>query len=219
MRFSVVFIVCFAAAGTAALAQSPSPDEAAQMRAAALEKRFPRELPSAIPEARWHAWQPVVPKSLKRSLRPPLAAELRLEAHLAGMDRGHAERRRPATEQLALGLSADPPRPQYPILEAGPRSNGLSLSTFELVQLPPLSRSTDPKLSLSGDPASIATRPYTAARVTASRGPAAPRNDIGIPDPFVIQREAKLPTLPPDTDPPAPSFDVPERPMLPVASK
>ena len=197
------------------LAQAPL-DETARMRAVQLEKRFPREVSAALPEARSFSWQIVTPKSFKRSLKIPLAAEVKLEPRLATTDRGHVERQSAATEQLALGLNADPPRPQYPILAAGSRATGPSLSPYELVQLPPLSRTSDAKLTLNGDPASVATRPYTSPVTTASRGAAPPRNDIGIPDPFVVQREAKLPLIPPDADPPAVSFSVPERPVLPL---
>jgi hypothetical protein len=195
-------------------AQMPA-DETTAMRSAA-EKRFPRELPSAIPEARSYAWQATVPKTFKRSLKVSLAAELKLDPRLAVHDRGYVERHRPALEQLALGLNADPPRPQYPILAAGARATGDSLSPLEIVQLPLLSRTSDAKISLSGDPATVAARPYTAALVTASRGSAPPRLDIVIPDPFVIQREAVLPVFPPDADPPAISLGVPQRPMLPL---
>ncbi len=152
-------------------------------------------------------------------MRPPLPAELKLEPRLAVQDRGLVERKRPALEQLALGLAADPPRPEYPLLAAGPRVTGDSLAELEIYQIPPLSRTSDAKLTLSNDPATIATRPYTAPIVTASRDSAPPRYDIGIPDPFVIRREAALPVITPDTDPPAVTFETPARPVLPVEEK
>lgn len=199
------------------LAQAPL-DETARLRAVSLGRRFPREVPTAFPEVRSISWQIQTPKSFKRSLKIPLAAEVKLDPRLATNDRGHIERQQPATEQLALGLNVDPPRPQYPILAAEPRSTGPSLSAFEVIQLPPLSRTSDAKLTLNGDPATVATRPYTSPVATASRGAAPPRSDIGIPDPFVVQREAKLPVIPPDSDPPAVSFSVPERPVLPLTA-
>jgi hypothetical protein len=201
-----------------ALAQGPLP-ETDQMRAKTLDKRFPRDILAAIPQARSFSWQPVAPKALKRSLKVPLAAEPKIDPRLAKQDRGFVERHRPALEQLALGLNADPPRPEFPQFAAGPRSNGPTLSSFEILQLAPLSRSSDAKLALSGDPATLAARPFTAPLATESRGPTPPRSDITIPDPFVIQREAKLPVIPPDTDPPAPSFGSPERPYLPLEGK
>jgi hypothetical protein len=203
---------------TPALGQMPVDDTAA-MRAKSFDKRFPREVTTALSEPRSYSWQPVSPKVLKRSLKVPLAAEVKLDPRVATLDRGHVERHRPALEQLALGLGADPPRPEYPIFAAGPRSTGSSLPPLEIVQLPPLSKSSDAKLSLSGDPATLAARPFTSPLTTASRGSAPPRSDIGIPDPFVVQREAKLPVLPPDADPPAPTFDSPERPYLPLEGK
>ena len=103
---------------------------------------------------------------------------------------------------LIVGISGES-------ISTGPIPKGLGL-------LAALSKSSDPKLALTGDPATIAARPFTAPLATESRGPAPPRSDIGIPDPFVVQREAKLPVIPPDTDPPAPSFGSPERPYLPL---
>lgn len=196
-----------------ALAQMPV-DETAALRAASLEKRLPRELPTALPQPFSYSWQQPTPASLRRSLKIPLAAEPKVDPRLATADRGYIERHRPALEQLALGLSAEPPRPQFPIFTAGPRATGSSLSTFELVQLPPLSRTSEPPLSLSGDPASVAARPFTAALATATRGPAPPRSDLAIPDPYAVRREMTLPKMPPDADPPALSFGVPERPMF-----
>jgi hypothetical protein len=201
-----------------ALAQMPV-DETAAMRAASLEKRLRRELPSALPQPYSYSWQQPTPKVLTRSLKIPLAAEPKFDPRLARADRGYVERRRPALEQLALGLSADPPRPEFPILVAGPRASGSSLSTYELFQLPPLSRTSDAPLTLSGDPASIAARPFTSPLATATRGPAPPRSDIAIPDPFAIRREMTLPPMRPDADPPALSFGVPERPMFELAEK
>ena len=132
----------------------------------AAEKRVLRDLPRApfLPMAADRA------KWLKGHMRTALAAELKLDPRLAVPDRGYVERKRPALEQLALGLGADPPRPEYPILAAGPRATGDSLAALEVYQIPPLSRSSDAKLTLTGDPATMATRPYTAPLVTASRG-------------------------------------------------
>jgi hypothetical protein len=216
MRRTSLLIALLFASG--ALAQMPV-DETAAMRAASVEKRLPRELPSALPQPSSYSWQQQTPKLLQRSLKIPLAAEPKIDARLTKADRGYAERHRPALEQLALGLSADPPRPQYPIFAAGPRATGPSQSAFDLVQLPPLSRTSDAPLSLSGDPASIAARPFTSPVAIASRGPAPPRSDIVIPDPYAIRREMTLPKMPPDVDPPALSFGVPERPMFELTEK
>lgn len=213
MRFRLSVILLLLA--SPALAQLPV-EETAQMRSQRLERQFPREISAALPEPHSYSWQLPAPKSLRNSLKVPLPAEPKLEPRLASADRGHVERQRPALEQLALGLSADPPRPQYPLLAAGPRAAGPTRSTFEVVQLPPLSKTSDAPLTLEGDPATVAARPYTAALATASRGPAPPRSDIVIPDPFVIRREARLPPVPPDRDPPALSFGIPQRPELPV---
>lgn len=203
---------------SSALAQMPL-DETAAMRAASIGKRVPRELPATLPQPSSYSWQQQTPQALRRSLKIPLAAEPKLDPRLAKADRGYAERHRPALEQLALGLSADPPRPQYPIFAAGPRATGPSLSAQELVQLPPLSRTSDAPLSLSGDPASVAARPFTSPLASATRGPAPPRSDIAIPDPYAVRREMTLPKMPPDADPPALSFGVPERPMFELAEK
>ena len=213
-RFALLIML----SASTALAQAPV-DETAAMRAASLEKRLPRELPSALPQPSSFSWQQQTPKGWKSSLKIPLAAEPKLEPRLAKADRGYVERHRPALEQLALGLSADPPRPEYPTFAAGPRATGSSLSSFELFQLPPLSRTSDAPLTLSGDPASIAARPFTSPLATATRGPAPPRADIVIPDPYAVRREMTLPKMPPDVDPPALSFGVPERPTFELAEK
>jgi hypothetical protein len=198
-----------------ALAQMPV-DEAAALRAVTLEKRMSRELLLALPQPGSYSWQQPAPPSLRRSLKVPLAAEPKLEPRLAKADHGHVDRHRPALEQLALGLAADPPRPQYPTFATGPRAAGPALPPFELVQLPPLSRTSDAPLTLLNDPASIAARPFTAPLAVATRGPAPPRSDIVIPDPFAIRREMTLPPMRPDADPPALSFGVPERPTFSV---
>lgn len=214
---SLALLLVVLLASTAA-AQMPV-DETATMRAVGLEKRFPRELPTALPEPASYSWQQQSPAALRKSLKIPLAAEPKIEPRLAQADHGYVERQRPALEQLALGLSADPPRPEFPTFSTGPRATGPSLSPLELVQLPPLSRTSDAPLTLTGDPASVAARPFTAPLATASRGPAPPRSDIAIPDPFAIRREMTLPAMRPDADPPALSFGVPERPMFELAEK
>jgi hypothetical protein len=200
------------------LAQAPV-DETAAMRAANVDKRLPRELPLTLPQPHSYSWQQQTPKLWRQSLKIPLAAEPKLDSRLAKADRGYVERHQPALELLALGLSADPPRPQYPIFATGARATGSSLSTFEPLQLPPLSRTSDAPLTLSGDPASIAARPFTSPLASATRGPAPPRSDIVIPDPYAVRREMTLPKMPPDVDPPALSFGVPERPILELAEK
>ena len=197
------------------LAQMPV-DEAAALRAVTLEKRMPRELPPALPQPGSYSWQQPAPQSLRRSLKTPLAGEPKLEPRLAKADRGYVERHRAALEQLALGLTADPPRPQYPTFATGPRATGPALAPFELVQLPPLSRTSDAPLTLINDPASVAARPFTAPLAVATRGPAPPRSDTVIPDPFAIRREMTLPAMRPDADPPALSFGGPERPVFEV---
>ena len=212
---SLLGVLLFAAN---ALAQMPG-DETAAMRAANVDKRLPRELPSTLSQPYSYSWQQQTPKLWQRSLKVPLAAEPKLDPRLAQADHGYVERHRPALEQLALGLSADPPRPQYPIFATGPRAAGSSLSALELVQLPPLSRTSDAPLTLSGDPASQAARPFTSPLATATRGPAPPRTDIAIPDPYAVRREMTLPKLPPDVDPPALSFGAPERPMFELEAK
>lgn len=215
MRSRVLLLLVLLA--SSALAQVPV-DETAAMRAASLEKRLPRELPSALPGPYSYSWQPT-PKQFRKSLKIPLAAEPKFDSRLAKSDRGYVERHRPALEQLALGLNADPPRPEYPIFAAGSRATGSSLSSFELFQLPPLSRTSDASLTLSGDPASVAAKPFTSPLASATRGPAPPRTDIVIPDPYAVRREMTLPKMPPDVDPPALSFGVPERPMFELAEK
>jgi hypothetical protein len=214
---SVALLLVMLSASTA-LSQMPV-DETAAMRAASLEKRLPRELPGVLAQPPSYSWQQPTPEAWRGSLKIPLAAEPKLDPRLANADRGYVERHRPALEQLALGLSADPPRPEYPTFASGPRAAGSALSTFELLQLPPLSRTSDAPLTLSGDPASIAVRPFTAPLAAATRGPAPPRSDIAIPDPYAIRREMTLPPMRPDADPPALSFGVPERPMFELAEK
>lgn len=205
----------FAMLLSAAVAQSP-PE---QLRARALEQRFPRELPLAVPARGSPEWQSVAPGALRKSLRPPMAAEIKLDPRVGEADRGYVDRTPKTVEQMSLVLAAEPPRPEYPLLPAGPKVSGPSLAKLEVLQLPPLSRSTDAPLSLAGDPATKAMRPITAAVVKETRGPAPPRNDVAIPDPFIVQREAALPVLARDADPPATVLGTPERPQLPVAAK
>jgi hypothetical protein len=120
-----------------------------------------------------------------------------------------------ATEQLALGLTGDPPRPVYPQFEAGPRAVAPALSSQEHLLIPPLSRTSEAKVSLANDAATISLKPYTAAEVKVSRGAAPARNEA-VPDPFVARQEVQLRALPPDMDPPPLRFDLPDRPLLPV---
>ncbi len=192
-----------------------SADEPAEMRAAA-ESRAQRELPALLPEPRSYEWQAVTPRWFKRPMLPAQPADLPPLARFASPDSGYVERMSPALEQLALGLSADPPQPEFPSLAAGPRVSGDALAAWEYLQIPPLSRSVDAPLTLTGDPATVATRPYTAPLVTTSRSSPAARNEIAVPDPFLAQREISLPVLPADRDPPAANFAIPERPVLPV---
>jgi hypothetical protein len=191
-------------------------DEPAKLRRATVESAARRDLPAALaPRTSW-SWQPIVPKNFKRSLAPPSQVPSGLMPRLAKAERGYVERFRPATEQLALGLSKDPPRPNFPEFSPGPRSYSPSPSPLAVLQVPPLGRTSEAKLSLDRDPATIATKPYTASISNATRGLAPPREGIGIPDPFVAEREVRLAKTPADADPPAISLGAPERPVLPV---
>lgn len=193
-----------------------SDDEPAKLRRGTIESAARRELAPALGLRTSWSWQPIAPKSFKRSLAPPSQAPSGLAPRLAKAERGYVERFRPATEQLALGLSADPPRPNQPQCIAGARSFSPSPSAATVLQIPNLSKSSEAKLSLDTDPATIATKPYTAGIATATRGPAPPREGIGVPDPFIAEREVRLAKTPGDDDPPAISLGAPERPVLPV---
>jgi hypothetical protein len=200
---------------SAAFAQL-SDDEPTRLRRATIESAARRDLsPALAPRTSWQ-WQPLAPKSFKRSLAPPSQTPSGLTPRLAKAERGYVERFRPATEQLALGLSADPPRPNQPQFVAGARSYSPSPSAVTVLQIPNLGKSSEAKLSLDTDPATIATKPYTAGIATATRGPAPPREGIGVPDPFIAEREVRLAKTPNDDDPPAISLGAPERPVLPV---
>lgn len=217
-RHSQLAMLLMLAQVGASQAQQPN-DEVQKMRERTIETAARRELPAALsPRTSW-SWQPVTPRTFKRSLRPIPTVDGALAPRLAKAERGYVERFRPATEQLALGLSADPPRPAYPQLNAGPRGYSPSPPPLAVLQVPNLGRTSEAKLVLDGDPATIATRPYTAPLATATRGAAPARAGIGIPDPFVAEREVRLTKPPVDNDPPAISLGTPERPLLPVAPK
>jgi hypothetical protein len=207
---------CLLLIASVAFAQQ-SDDELTKLRRATVESTARRELsPALAPRTSW-SWQPIAPKSFNRSLAPPSQAPSGLAPRLAKAERGYVERFRPATEQLALGLSADPPRPNQPQFIAGARSYNPSPSAVTVLQIPNLGKSSEAKLSLDTDPATIATKPYTAGVATATRGAAPPREGIGVPDPFLAEREVRLAKTPTDDDPPAISLGTPERPLLPVS--
>jgi hypothetical protein len=216
MRTSAAIFLVFVCSLSARAQEPGSP--AADLRSQTHRQRYLPELPrsSSVAPTRPDSTAEAL-LSARRSLRPASPAELALEARVAVADRGYVERHRPATEQLALGLDADPPRPSYPLLATGPRSNGPPNSPYEQIQLPPLRNLAEERATLTGDPATIAARPLTAPRITASRGPAPVRNDLVPPDPLAIGEEIKIGDLPPDADPPAAVFSVPIRPTLPVA--
>lgn len=196
----------------AATAQQAQPSEAERMRSAALGQ-LSRETPAAVSDYRTTIWQQATPKILRRSLRPPLVVEYKFAPHISAAESGTKQRFAAATEQLALGLTGDPPRPTYPQLDAGPRGLAPALSSQEHLLIPPLSRTSEAKVSLANDPATIMLRPFTAAAVTASRGPAPARTE-SIPDPFVASQEVQLRAALPDSDPPPLRFDLPDRPLL-----
>lgn len=188
--------------------------EVERMRAASLAQ-FPREAPAAVTNNGTTSWQAPAPKSLRKSSRPPLSADYKFAPHISLAETGTKQRFAAATEQLALGLTGDPPRPTYPQLEAGPRSFAPSLSSQEHLLIPPLSRTSEAKVNLGSDAATVTLKPFTAAVVTASRSPAPARTE-SIPDPFIAGQEVQLRVVPPDIDPPPLRFDLPERPLLPV---
>lgn len=196
-------------------AQEPPPNEVGRMRAASLGQ-LSREVPTAVTNNRTTSWQLPAPKSLRRSSRPSVVADYKFAPHVSPTERGVKQRFVAATEQLALGLTGDPPRPAYPQLDAGPRALAPSLSSQEHLLIPPLSRTSEAKVNLQSDAATITSKPYTAAEIKASRGPAPARTE-SIPDPFVARQEVQLRALLPDNDPPPLRFDLPDRPLLPVA--
>jgi len=198
----------------AAASQDAPPSEAERMRSASLGL-LPREAPAALSDNRTTPWQQPTPKSLRKSLRAPLVAEYKFAPHVSVAESGTKQRFTAATEQLALGLTGEPPRPAYPQLAAGPRSLAPALSSQEHLLIPPLSRTSEAKVSLTNDPATVSLKPFTAAVVNASRGPAPARTE-SVPDPFVAAAEVRLRTVPPDNDPPPLRFDLPDRPLLPV---
>lgn len=179
------------------------------------ETQVTRQTISAVVDNRSASWQASAPKSLKHSLRPHTSGDFKLSPRLDSQERGTIDRFTAATEQLPLGLSADPPRPSFPQFAAGPRSSGTALSTLEHLQLPLLSRTSDPPFLLTIDPATIAAKPFTMSIVKAIREPAAPRADV-IPDPFIARDEVQLRAIPIDTDPPAVSLEMPEKPVYDV---
>lgn len=195
-------------------AQDSALSEAGRMRAASLSQ-LSREAPAAVNNNRTTTWQQPAPKSLRKSSRPPLVAEYKFAPHVSGVESGTRQRFTAATEQLALGLTGDPPRPAYPQLDAGPRGLAPALSSQEHLLIPPLSRTSEAKVSLANDAATVTLKPYTSAVVNASRGPAPARTE-SVPDPFVAIQEVRLLTVPPDSDPPPLRFDLPQRPLLPV---
>ena len=206
--FASLFAVSFAAA------QEAAPSEADRMRTATLAQ-LPREVPAAVTKNQTTAWQATSPKSLRKSARPPQNADYKFAPHVSVAESGTRYRFSPATEQLALGLTGDPPRPVYPQLDAGPRSVGASFASQEHLLLPPLSRSSEGKVNLANDAATVSLKPYTAAEVRASRSSAPARSET-IPDPFVASQEVRIRAIAPDNDPPPLHFDLPERPLLPV---
>jgi hypothetical protein len=202
--------------GGSVSAQEPPLTEAGRMRAASLAQ-LSGEAPAAVTNNGTTAWQQPAPKSLRRSLRPPLVAEYKFSPHISPTESGVKQRFARATEQLALGLTGDPPRPAYPQLAAGPRALAPSLSSQQHLLIPPLSRTSEAKVNLQNDAATVTLKPYTAAEVKATRG-AAPARTETIPDPFIASQEVRLRAVPPDTDPPPLRFDLPERPKLPVTA-
>lgn len=195
-------------------AQDASLSEAGRMRAASLSQ-LSREAPAAVNNNRTTPWQLPAPKSLRKSSRVPLVAEYKFAPHISPAESGTKQRFTAATEQLALGLTGDPPRPAYPQMDAGPRGLAPALSSNEHLLIPPLSRTSEAKVSLANDAATVTLKPYTSAVVNASRGPAPARTE-SIPDPFVAIQEVRLRAAVPDNDPPPLRFDLPERPLLPV---
>jgi hypothetical protein len=190
--------------------------EVERMRAASLAP-FPREAPAAVTNNTTTPWQQPAPKSLRKSSRPPLVAEYKFAPHVSATETGTKQRFAAATETLALGLTGDPPRPAYPQLEAGPRSFAPSFTAQEHLLIPPLSRTSEAKVTLASDAATITLKPFTSAVVNASRPPAPARTE-SIPDPFVAREEVRLRAVPPDNDPPPLRFDLPDCPLLPVSS-
>lgn len=214
MRTKLCFIVILLLAVSRAAAQEPATTEVARMRALSLGQ-LSRETPAAITDNRTTPWQPAAPKTLRRSSRPPLVAEYKFAPHISQTEFGVKHRFAPATAQLALGLTGDPPRPAYPQMAAGPRAVAPSLSSNEHLLIPPLSRTSEAKLDLQNDAATMTLKPYTAAEVKASRGSAPARSEV-IPDPFGARQEVQLRAIPADNDPPPLRFDLPVRPQLPV---
>lgn len=208
------FLLSSVFAGGFASAQEPPLNEVGRMRAASLGQ-MSREAPAAVTNNQTTPWQQPAPKSLRRSSRPPLVAEYKFTPHVSPTESGVKHRFTAATEHLALGLTGDPPRPAYPQMAAGPRALASSLSNQEHLLIPPLSRTSEAKVSLENDAATITLKPYTAAEVKATRG-AAPARTEAIPDPFIVSQEVKLRAVLPDTDPPPLRFDLPDRPLLPV---
>ena len=147
--------------------------------------------------------------------RQVLKARFAAPQTVGATESGVKQRFAAATEQLALGLTGDPPRPAYPQMAAGPRALAPSLSSQEHLLIPPLSRTSEANVSLQNDAATITLKPYTAAEVKATRGPAPARTEA-IPDPFIASQEVKLRAVLPDNDPPPLRFDLPDRPLLPV---
>ena len=211
---TLLFVLTHALLAVAiASAQEATLDEAARMRAASL-KQLAVEAPLAVSTYRTLNWQSLAPKSFRRSLRPPLVAEYKFTPRTIGVETGTVLRFSPATETLALGLSNDPPRPAYPQLAAEARSVGLAISIHEHLLLPPFSRTSEAKVSLVNDPASITLKPHTAPIVKVTRGPI-PIREERTADPFSARQEVQLRTIPPDTDPPPPNLELPSRPKLP----
>ena len=214
MRIPFPLIACALLVVSRAAAQDPATTEVARMRAAALGQ-LSRETAAAVNDNHTTSWQPTVPKSLRRSSRPPLPAEYKFTPHVSQTESGVKHRFAPATEQLALGLTGDPPRPAYPQMATGPRALAPSLSSQEHLLIPPLSRTSEAKIDLQNDAATITLKPFTASEVRASRG-SAPARSEAIPDPFVASQEVRLRTIPPDNDPPPLRFDLPDRPHFPT---